>query len=392
MSNGTNAGSIATVLKEGSEEIARRWLERVAARVAIDREFVFPSEDLLDGIPLLVEGLGRLLSDPSRDLTIDLPVILKARELGQLRYAQGFNARQILWEYDLLGSIIIQYADEAVAMPPASDLVSREYKLLFRALAAIQRATMEEYLVHAEEQISEREERLRAFNRALTHELRNDLGAILGAARMLREPFIMQIPERHEQFVDMIVQNGERIEVVLANLLELARMDLDARRNRNVLLEHATREVIRRLRDFAEVSGVRVVIGTLPRVEVNAAAIDFCLTNLISNGIKYSDTTKPDRWVMIQGSVVRQPDHDAVLVEVIDNGRGVPEIDRPRLFERYFRADNATGQEGTGLGLSLVREFIERIGGRAWAEFTDDHSIFAFTIPARRTDDEGPPN
>lgn len=389
MSHKTKAGPIATLLKDGSEEIARRWLERVTARVAVDREFVFPSEDLLDGIPLLIEGLSRLLSDASHDLTIDLPVILKARELGQLRYAQGFNARQILWEYDLLGSLIMQYADEAVAIPASPDLAAREYKLLYRALAAIQRATMEEYLAHAEEQISEREDRLRAFNRALTHELRNDVGAILGAARMLREPFIVEVPERHEQFVDMIVQNGERIEVVLANLLELARMDFDARRNKNVLLEHATREVARRLRDFAEVSGVRVVIGSLPRVEVNAAAIDFCLTNLISNGIKYSDTAKPDRWVMIQGSVVRQPDHDAVLVEVIDNGRGVPEIDRPRLFERYFRADNATGQEGTGLGLSLVREFIERVGGRVWAEFTDEQSIFAFTIPARRAADEG---
>lgn len=389
MANGANVGTAGELLRRSSDEIARRWLERVAARVAIEREYVFPSEDLLDGIPLLVEGIATLLNDEPGDLTADLQVILKARELGQLRYSQGFSARQILWEYDLLGSIISQFLDENVIAGTVA-ASARDYRLLLRALAAIQRATLEEFLLRAEDQIKEREDRLRAFNRALTHELRNDLGAILGAARMLREGFVVEDHAQRERFVDMLIQNGERIEIVLANLLELARIDFDGRRNRNVLLQHAAEEVARRLRDLAEAASVHISIGKLPRVEVNAAAVDFCLTNLIVNGIKYSDRDKAERWVKVQGSVVAQPDHDLAVVEVIDNGRGVPEMERPRLFERHFRAMNSADQEGTGLGLSLVREFVERLGGRVWAEFLDDETVFAFTLPARRESDEAP--
>jgi signal transduction histidine kinase len=75
-----------------------------------------------------------------------------------------------------------------------------------------------------------------------------------------------------------------------------------------------------------------------------------------------------------------------VVVEVVDNGLGVPAEERARLFERFFRAGGEThgGVEGTGLGLSIVRETVASLGGRTWAEFADGQSIFAFALPTRR--------
>jgi len=83
-----------------------------------------------------------------------------------------------------------------------------------------------------------------------------------------------------------------------------------------------------------------------------------------------------------------------VVVEVRDNGRGVPPEKRERLFERYYRAgaDAESDIEGTGLGLSIVRETIEALDGRTWAEFTPDESIFAFTLPSRRVGERTPMN
>lgn len=78
------------------------------------------------------------------------------------------------------------------------------------------------------------------------------------------------------------------------------------------------------------------------------------------------------------------------MVRVRDNGIGVPEAARPRLFERFFRAhdETVTEVEGTGLGLSIVRETVESLGGRVWAEFPDDRrTVFAFALPSRRLDD-----
>ena len=77
-----------------------------------------------------------------------------------------------------------------------------------------------------------------------------------------------------------------------------------------------------------------------------------------------------------------------------DNGIGVAPDQRSRLFERFFRAgvESATGVEGTGLGLSIVRETVEALRGRAWAEFRDGMSIFAFSLPVRRATDPSAPD
>ena len=107
-SDGILVQSIASAVSEARDEIARRWLERVAERVAVEKEFVFPSENLLDEVPLLINGIARHLGDDTHELSVDLPVVLKARELGQLRHQQGFSARQILWEYEILALIILQ--------------------------------------------------------------------------------------------------------------------------------------------------------------------------------------------------------------------------------------------------------------------------------------------
>jgi signal transduction histidine kinase len=74
---------------------------------------------------------------------------------------------------------------------------------------------------------------------------------------------------------------------------------------------------------------------------------------------------------------------------VTDNGLGVPEAARPGLFQRFFRAHAtlAPAIEGTGLGLSIVREIMESLGGRVWAEFPAEGSRFVLAMPCRRAAD-----
>lgn len=374
--------TISATIGAGSDVIARRWLERLAERVALDREFVFPSEDLLDGIPDLVEAIAAHVGSDEHEISANLAAQEKARELGRLRYDQGFSARQILWEYELLGSIMLYYLEEA----GHSHLPS--IRRLMSALSLVQRVTMEEYTAEAEMRIRDREERLRVFQHALTHELRNEIGVVLGGARMLKEDFVIARAAERERFIDMVIDNSERLRVLLENLLELARIDLDTRQNRRMLLEHATAEALRRLRGYALTKGVRLEMeGDMPALEVSAAVADFCLTNLIANAIKYSDPAKPDRWVSVRATSAAREDGRAAVIEVCDNGRGVPEAERDRLFNRYFRSTNAAEEQGTGLGLALVREFVERNGGAIWAEFPPGVTKFVFSLPARRADD-----
>jgi signal transduction histidine kinase len=373
--------TIASRIAAGSEEIAQRWLERLTARVAVDREFVFPSQDLLDGIPPLIDAVAQHVSSEENPISANTAAELKARELGRLRYYQGFSARQIMWEFELLTSIMLYYLEESGQSHVPS------IRRLMEAIGYLERATMAEYVEQSEVRLRDHEERLRAFQHALTHELRTEVGVLLGAARMLREPFVIDNPAQRDRFISMVVTNSERLRALLDNLLQLASLDLDTRQNSQILLEHAAQEAARRLRDFATARGVRIDIAAdFPALHVNAVAVDFCLTNLLANAIKYSDPNKPDRWVVMRASTTAGEDGEAV-VEVADNGRGVPVEDRHKLFRRFFRASNAQNEEGTGLGLSLVQEYVVRTGGRIWAEFRPGETVFVLTIPARRIED-----
>jgi two-component system sensor histidine kinase VicK len=193
--------------------------------------------------------------------------------------------------------------------------------------------------------------------------------------------------------VSMIVRNTETMKVSLENLVELSRMGEDVRRSRHVELPQAALEVARQLREAARARGVEIRIADdLPAVDVSAAAFELILSNLIANAIKYCDPAKDKRWVDVRARVT-SPGEGAepqTVVEVRDNGIGVPEEKRSRLFERFYRAheDTRGDIDGTGLGLSIVRETAASMGGRTWVEFMEDGTAFYFSIPTRRKSDE----
>jgi len=373
-----------------------RWLERISQRVDLHPNRIFPTEELLDHVPILILGIATYVEDPGQPVSADTPVIAKAMELGALRHAQGFDEYELLKEYEIFGGILYSFlasaVDEIDQPCTRSEVILCAHRL-YHAISLIQQATTTQFLALMKERISEREDRLRAFNRTLTHELRNRIGATMGAGQLLQIPEIAEA--ERERLVGVVVRNMESMRVALDNLLELTRLSSDSRQQRHVLLPRAAAEVVRQLRELARSRQASVrVAADLPEVEVNAAAVELCLMNYLSNALKYADSDKGERWVEISGRI--QPASNDTpayaVVEVTDNGAGVPLQHRDKLFQRFFRAgmDSATGIEGTGLGLSIVREAVEALGGRAWAEFPDGKSVFAFSLPVRRATDPHP--
>jgi len=390
------AGVLAQRLRDEQENLTMRWLERISQRVNLHPNRIFPTEDMLDHVPILILGIATYIEDPGQPVSADTPVIAKAMELGALRHSQGFDEYELLKEYEIFGGILYSFLASAVENIDQecsrSELILCAHRL-YQAITLIQQATTTQFLALMKERLSEREDRLRAFNRTLTHELRNRIGATMGAGQLLQIPEIADT--ERERLVGVVVRNMESMRVALDNLLELTRLSSDSRQQRHVLLPRAAAEVVRQLRELARSRQTTVrVQSDLPEVEVNAAAIELCLMNYLSNALKYADAQKAERWVEIAGRI--QPaTSDApahAVIEVVDNGVGVPADQRGKLFERFFRAgvDSATGVEGTGLGLSIVRETVEALGGRAWAEFAEEKSVFAFSLPVRRSTDPLP--
>jgi signal transduction histidine kinase len=384
------ASVLAARLRAEREDLTRRWLDRIAARVSIDADRVFPTADLLNHVPLLIDGIAAYLENPAEGIAGDIPVIGKATELGELRHQQGFDAYEIFKEYEILGGVLFSFLSrivDGIDQPcTRSELLNCGHRL-FHAVTLIQQVTTMHFLRRTNEQVREREERLRGFNRMVSHELKTRVGAVKGAHALLEESWLD--PSQRERFLHMIGENVEGIEAMLGNLLVLSRLENRVRQHRHVRLPQAVAEVVRQLREMARANGVTVKLADdLPDVEVDAAVIELSLTNYVSNGIKYADPEKLTRTVEIRGHVERTDDvGETLVVEVRDNGLGVPDDAKDKLFQRFFRAHDATitGIEGTGLGLSIVRETVEGIGGRVWIEAgTEGGSVFAFAIPCRR--------
>jgi len=383
------AGVLAQRLHDGRRVITTRWLERISDRVAIEKDRIFPSDDLLDHVPLLIDGIADYVADPVNEVSADMPVVAKAMELGALRHAQGFDAYQILKEYEILGGILFNYLAEIVddidQACTKSELLYCGQRL-FRAVTLIQQTTTMHFLRLSDERIAEREQRLRAFNRAVSHEIKNRIGTILGASVTLLEIPDVQ-PAKQKQFVSMIARNARLMRHTIDNLVALSRMETDARQHRHVFLPEAVGEAARQMREASEGAGVEINVAELPDVEVNAAAVELCLTNYLSNAIKYADRTKSERWVEVAGAIEADANgENEVVVRVRDNGLGIATEGRGQLFQRFFRAHDlsVTSTEGTGLGLSIVAETMESLGGRAWAEFPESGSVFVFALPYRR--------
>ena len=383
--------TLADELRSRRTEIVTRWLERISARVNIDDNAVFPTDDLLNHVPLLIDGIATYLERPENELDSAVPVTAKAMELGALREAQGFDAYQILKEHEMLARIIFsELREPATRHNASSEEVLDCWEQIGQAVELIRQATVAHFLRLAGERVKEREDRLRRFNRMVAHELKNRVGALRGAANMLEEDWLTEADRK--RFQRMILENSDGLQHVLSNLEALSRLESDSRKRRNVLLPQAAAEAVRQLRDAADARGVAVILSdTLPPVEVDAAAAELCMSNLLSNAIKYSDPAKDDRRVEISGELHYASNSEGeLIVRVADNGLGIPQESRGQLFRRFYRAheDTVTEAEGSGLGLNIVRETAESLGGTAWAEFPETGlTVFAFSFPSRREED-----
>ena len=387
------ATKIAGELRAMKRDLVQRWLERIQARVTLSANEVFPTESLLNHVPLLIDGIATYLESEESSLAADNAFAAKARELGELRHEQGFDVYEILKELELLGAILFSFvqglADGDRIRGKKRDLLLC-WQRIAHAIELIRQATVTRFLRLAAEQVNEREERLRRFNRMVSHELKNHVSAIRGAAHLLGEEWLG--PDELQRFRRMVLENSDQLERVLSNLELLSRIETDARKGRNVLLPQAVAEVVRQLRGMAQRKKIAVdITEPMPPVEVDAAAVELCLVNYLSNAIKYSDPKKKRRFVRIEGSLdYSSTEGGQLVVLVTDNGLGVPPEKRRNLFTRFYRAhaETITGTEGSGLGLSIVRETAESLGGRAWAEFPENgETVFAFSLPSRRLED-----
>lgn len=219
----------------------------------------------------------------------------------------------------------------------------------------------------------------RDFIAMASHDLRSPLQSIVGYLDLVLTDEGMDATTQRE-FIQIARNESERLIHLANSVLDLTRLQagqmplnlapVDVR----PLIEQATSEV------WPLAQRKRIVLVTeaapdLPPAMADAEGFSRILRNLLTNAVKFSPEGGTVR-------VVAAGQDGQVLVQVCDNGPGIPAEELPKVFERFYRGANARDRLGVGLGLAIARQLVETQGGRIWVESTPGQgSVFSFTLP-----------
>ena len=218
-------------------------------------------------------------------------------------------------------------------------------------------------VLHDVTQQRRQEEQRKEFVANVSHELRTPLTNVRSYAETLRDSG-GDIPEElSNNFLDIIISESDRMTHIVQDLLTLSRLDSGrtemcmARFDFNAAIESVTRAVELAARQHNHT--LTVSCETLPLVTGDRGRLEQVMMNILGNAIKYTPDGGDIR-------VTATSDSDYIYLDVADNGIGIPEADRDRIFERFYRVDKARSREsgGTGLGLSIAKEIVEKHSGK----------------------------
>jgi signal transduction histidine kinase len=221
------------------------------------------------------------------------------------------------------------------------------------------------------------------FLASMSHELRTPLNAVIGFSDVLLERLFGELNERQEEYVRDIRDSGRHLLELINEILDLSkveagRMELEpAELSLPELLEQALALV----RERAARQRLQVTLELDPAVGTvwaDDTKLKQVVVNLVTNAVKFT----PDGGTV---DVVARARGGEVEVTVRDTGIGIAEEDQARIFEAFQRGDRRVSTEGTGLGLTLSKRFVELHGGRIWVQSRlGEGSTFGFAIPVAR--------
>jgi signal transduction histidine kinase len=223
-------------------------------------------------------------------------------------------------------------------------------------------------------------ERRSNFVAAVSHELKTPLTSIRMYGEMLRDGLVGS-EEKRAEYYETITGESERLSRLIDNVLEFSRLEQDRRDLDLVVggLPETVREAAEKLRTHVEREGFALQLDlaeTLPRVRYDRDAITQILFNLVDNALKYArGAERREVWIRLAD------ENGHVELSVRDFGLGVASDQLHRIFEPFYRIGEELTRttEGTGIGLALVKELVEKSGGRVHASSPKDGG-FAVTI------------
>jgi signal transduction histidine kinase len=218
----------------------------------------------------------------------------------------------------------------------------------------------------------------------VSHELRTPLNAIIGFSEVLQERLFGELNEKQAEYTDDILSSGRHLLSLINDILDLSKIEA-GRMELEVTTFHlpdAVENALLLIRERASRHGIkidRVIDDRIGDFTGDERKIKQILVNLLSNAVKF---TPEGGQIKVEAAL----GDSAVIISVTDTGIGIAKEDHEAIFEEFRQVGTnyAQKREGTGLGLSLTRRFVEMHGGKIWVESEPGKgSKFTFTLPMK---------
>ena len=222
------------------------------------------------------------------------------------------------------------------------------------------------------------------FLSMMSHELRTPLSAIKAYSDTIIDSYELLDDETLMEFFNTIQSETNHLNRLLNDLLDFSKLELKTLNleKTNFDINELINEICNTLEDFAKKNEVNIIFDNEKSLEVflDRTRMRQVIFNLIQNAIKYSDKRKEEKFVKIQTRTVNQE----LIIEIEDNSIGIKEEDKEKVFDKFYRSDTSLTYEiqGTGVGLSIVKDMVELHGGTIQLETQlGEGSKFIITVP-----------
>ncbi|MEY2428900.1 MAG: two-component system, chemotaxis family, CheB/CheR fusion protein, partial [Verrucomicrobiota bacterium] len=210
---------------------------------------------------------------------------------------------------------------------------------------------------------------LEAFSYSVSHDMRAPLRSMQGFADILREKYSSKLDERGVDFLERISRSAGRLDRLIQDVLNYAKVLRDQVPLEPVDLDVLVRDLLETYPEWQLPNATVQIDVPLPRVQGNQAWLTQCFSNLVSNAVKFVPAGQVPQvriWAgpAAPGPAGDSPSSQCVRIWVEDNGIGISPEDTQRIFRLFERVHPQNEYEGTGIGLTIVRKAVERMGGQ----------------------------
>ena len=275
----------------------------------------------------------------------------------------------------MVAEAVVMRAPEGVGITPAHLRLAGSIGSL--TAIAMDRIRMYDAILSKSREIETRNRELDDFAYVVSHDLKEPLITIEGYAKILSSDYAGRLDEEGVQFLSSIRAAGVRMKSMIEDLLMLARVGRTDEEAEAVGLGEVLGDVLQDLEfSIREKKATVTVQGDMPSVAFDRVQLGIVFRNLISNALKFNRSADP------RVEISAKAETGEVIVSVADNGIGIEQEQHERIFRIFQRVFPRETFDGTGAGLTIVRNIVEHRGGRIWLESkVGEGSKFYFAIP-----------